>query len=143
MRLLPSRLRRIAAQSRQQRGPFSDSKQTKPPPGLACPAAFRQAFVIPVYPAASLPVSFRLGLSCDLNDQATPLIKTRLLRQRACNEKNEKGKICAGHLKRWFTIQEGWINRFGPNAELYRCEKCKTIYLPNPAESPRTATLAW
>ena len=89
------------------------------------------------------PMSIRLRLSCGLSEQATPLIKIRLLRQRACNEKNEKGKICAGHLKRWFTIQEGWINRFGPNAELYRCEKCKTIYLPNPEEAPRTATLAW
>ena len=22
--------------------------------------------------------------------------------QRACNEANEKGKLCGGHLKRWF-----------------------------------------
>jgi len=72
-----------------------------------------------------------------------PLIKTRLPKQRACNEKNEKGKICAGHLKRWFTFGGDIADRFGADAELYRCEKCKTIYLPNPEESPRTATLAW
>ena len=88
-------------------------------------------------------MSFRLRLSCGVNEQATPLIKTRLLRQRACNEKNEKGKICAGHLKRWFPAELGLIVQFGLNAELYRCEKCKTIYLPNPVEVPRTATLAW
>jgi len=72
-----------------------------------------------------------------------PLIKTRLLKQRACNEKNEKGKICAGHLKRWYHYDEVLRSRFGANVELYRCEKCKTIYLPNPEEEPRTATLAW
>ena len=71
------------------------------------------------------------------------MIKTRLLKQRACNEKNDKGKICAGHLKRWFTPDEEIANRFGPKAELYRCEKCKAVYLPNPEEAPRTATLAW
>ncbi len=71
------------------------------------------------------------------------LIKTRLLRQRACNEKNEKGKICAGHLKRWYLYGEEVAKQFGAEAELYRCEKCKTIYLPNPEETPRTPTLAW
>ena len=72
-----------------------------------------------------------------------PVIKTRLPKQRACNEKNEKGKICAGHLKRWFTFSGDIADRFGADAELYRCEKCKTIYLPNPEETARTATLAW
>jgi hypothetical protein len=72
-----------------------------------------------------------------------PLIKTRLPRQRACNEKNEKGKICAGHLKRWYFYGEDLAKQFGKDAELYRCEKCKTVYLPNPEETPRTATLAW
>lgn len=71
------------------------------------------------------------------------LVKTRLLKQRACNEKNDKGKICAGHLKRWFHYGAEIEARFGSNAELYRCEKCKTIYLPHPEEVPRTATLAW
>ncbi len=71
------------------------------------------------------------------------LIKTRLPRQRACNEKNEKGKICAGHLKRWYHYGAEWEEKFGKDAELYRCEKCRTVYLPNPEEEPRTATLAW
>lgn len=70
-------------------------------------------------------------------------MKTRLERQRACNEKNEKGKICAGHLKRWYHYGPAEVAKFGAGAELYRCEKCKTIYLPNPEEKPRTATLAW
>lgn len=70
-------------------------------------------------------------------------VKTRLLKQRACNEKNEKGKMCAGHLKRWYLYGEEVRAEFGAEAEIYRCEKCRTIYLPNPEEDPRTGTLAW
>ena len=69
-------------------------------------------------------------------------VKVKKAGQRACNEKNEKGKFCGGHLKRGFYSQdvleqacgdaeEAW----GPNAEVYRCEHCKTLYLPNPAEA--------
>jgi hypothetical protein len=62
--------------------------------------------------------------------------------QRACNEKNDKGKFCGGHLKLWAyktdaaerecgDIEKAW----GPNAEVYRCENCKTLYLPTPGET--------
>lgn len=70
-------------------------------------------------------------------------MKRRLLRMRACNERNVKGKICAGHLKRWYHLTPAAREKFGDSAELYRCERCRTIYLPNPDEPPRTATLAW
>jgi len=70
-------------------------------------------------------------------------VKQRLLRQRACNEKDAKGKICAGHLKRWYFFGEDVARRFGKNAEIYRCERCKTLYLPNPGEQPRSGTLAF
>ncbi len=71
------------------------------------------------------------------------LVKQRLPKQRACNEKNDKGKICAGHLKRWYLYGPDVALEFGRDAELYRCERCRTIYLPNPGETPRTGTLAW
>ena len=69
-------------------------------------------------------------------------VKTKKAGQRACNEKNEKGKFCGGHLKRWSywsdvieqacgDAEKAW----GPNAEVYRCEHCQTLYLPNPAEA--------
>lgn len=68
--------------------------------------------------------------------------------QRACNEKNEKGKICAGHLKRWFysvDVKEqacGDVEKaFGPDAEIYRCEHCQTLYLPHP-DAPRGMNVA-
>lgn len=68
--------------------------------------------------------------------------------QRSCNEKNEKGKLCNGHLKRWFyktDVKEkacGDVEKaLGPDAELYRCEFCKTLYLPHP-EDPRGQNVA-
>jgi hypothetical protein len=71
------------------------------------------------------------------------LVKQRLLRMRACNQKDAKGKLCAGHLKRWYFFGDEVKQRFGPNAEIYRCERCKTLYLPNPAEPARTGTLSY
>ncbi len=84
-----------------------------------------------------------------MSDTATPepeqlprhRVKHKLPLQRSCNEKDEKGKICGGHLKRWFypsdvieqecgDIEQAW----GKSAEVYRCEHCKTLYLPNPTD---------
>ena len=61
-------------------------------------------------------------------------VKRRVPRMRACNEKDEKGKMCAGHLKRWFFFGDEVKQKFGPDAEVYRCEHCKTLYLPNDAD---------
>jgi hypothetical protein len=69
-------------------------------------------------------------------------VKTKKVGQRACNENNDKGKFCGGHLKRWFYMTDaveqecGCIaTAWGTNAEVYRCETCKTLYLPNPEEA--------
>ncbi|MGA2415169.1 MAG: glycosyltransferase family A protein [Candidatus Sulfotelmatobacter sp.] len=69
-------------------------------------------------------------------------VKIKKAGQRACNEKNEKGKFCGGHLKRWFYTTDvieqacGDADKaWGPDAEVYRCEHCQTLYLPNPAEA--------
>jgi hypothetical protein len=69
-------------------------------------------------------------------------VKIKKAGQRACNEKNEKGKFCGGHLKRWFYTKDvieqacGDAEKaWGPDAEVYRCEHCQTLYLPNPAEA--------
>jgi hypothetical protein len=68
-------------------------------------------------------------------------VKLKKPGQRACNEKDAKGKICAGHLKRWYYLADvleqqcGDVEKtLGRNAEIYRCENCKTLYLPNPAD---------
>ena len=68
-------------------------------------------------------------------------VKMKKVAQRACNEKDAKGKFCGGHLKRWFYTTDaveqecGCIKKaWGPDAEVYRCENCKTLYVPNPED---------
>ncbi|MDA2913578.1 hypothetical protein MYX77_06410 [Acidobacteriia bacterium AH_259_A11_L15] len=68
-------------------------------------------------------------------------IKLRRRRQRACDEKNQKGKVCCGHLKRWFDYPKEVERLIGPRAEIYRCERCQTLYRPDPNELPRSYTL--
>lgn len=68
-------------------------------------------------------------------------VRRRALRMRACDLKDEKGKMCAGHLKRWYFFGPEVAQRFGADAEVYRCEKCKTLYLPNEEEEMRSGTL--
>ena len=70
-------------------------------------------------------------------------VKRRLPRMPARGEKDEKGKLCAGHLKRWYFFGDEVKQKFGGAAEIYRCEHCKTLYLPNPDEQPRTGTLSY
>lgn len=69
-------------------------------------------------------------------------LKVKKAGQRACNEKDEKGKFCGGHLKLWSYAKDaverecGDIEKaMGPNAEIYRCENCKALYLPYPGEA--------
>jgi hypothetical protein len=69
-------------------------------------------------------------------------IKEKKPGQRACDEKDAKGELCCGHLKRWYYYhpqrlsftpeEEGAIKLFGKDAEVYRCERCRTLYRPAP-----------
>ena len=70
-------------------------------------------------------------------------VKPRKPKQRACDEKNEKGKLCMGHLKRWYDFPGDVAKIFGPGAELYRCERCRTLYTPDSNELPRSYTLRY
>jgi hypothetical protein len=70
-----------------------------------------------------------------------PKIKTRKLKQRACDEKNEKGKLCAGHLKRWFEYPAEIEAFIGKGTEIYRCEFCQTLYRPDPLQQPNSYTV--
>jgi hypothetical protein len=67
-------------------------------------------------------------------------VRFRKPRQRACDEKDEKGKVCCGHLKRWYDFPKDVAALVGENTELYRCENCKTLYRPNPSDMPRSYT---
>ena len=69
-------------------------------------------------------------------------VKVKKQGQRSCNEKDVKGKFCGGHLKRWYymndVVEQGCgdvAKEWGPDAEVYRCEHCKTLYLPHPEDT--------
>lgn len=69
---------------------------------------------------------------------ATLKVKEKKPGQRACDEKDAKGELCMGHLKRWYyyhplrltaSEEEGAARKeFGDNAEIYRCERCHALY---------------
>ena len=72
-------------------------------------------------------------------------VKDKKPGQRACDEKDAKGELCVGHLKRWYYYhplrlsfsaeQEEARKQFGEDAELCRCERCHTLYRPVAADT--------
>jgi hypothetical protein len=75
--------------------------------------------------------------------ESAPKLKTCKPKQRACDEKDAKGKLCAGHLKRWYDYSKEVEALIGLNTEIYRCEFCKTLYRPDPAQQPHSYTLRY
>jgi len=80
------------------------------------------------------------GETQEASQKAPPKIKVRKPQQRACDEKDDKNKVCCGHLKRWYEYPAEVEAIVGKNAEIYRCENCKVLYRPNPKEMPRSYT---
>lgn len=72
-----------------------------------------------------------------------PKIKAKKATQRACDEKDAKGKLCCGHLKRWYDYPKEIVALVGPKAEVYRCEFCKTVYKPDLSQPPHSYTLRY
>src|ERR1700692_2491356 len=70
-------------------------------------------------------------------------VKVRKPKQRSCDEKDAKGKLCAGHLKRWYDYPKEVQDKIGKEAEIYRCEFCKTLYRPDPKQMPHSFTLRY
>jgi hypothetical protein len=70
-------------------------------------------------------------------------VKVRKPKQRSCDEKDAKGKLCAGHLKRWYDYPKNVQDKIGKEAEIYRCEFCKTLYKPDPKQMPHSYTLRY
>jgi hypothetical protein len=70
-------------------------------------------------------------------------VKTRKPKQRACDEKDAKGKLCMGHLKRWFDYPPEVEKLVGKGAEVYRCEFCRVIYRPDPKQLPNSFTVRY
>jgi len=92
-------------------------------------------------PAAAQPTK---NLVLTLSDGTK--VKRAMPRQRACNEPGtdtKRGGICAGHLKRWYGFGDEVKQKFGADAEIYRCEHCHTLYVPHDQELPRTLILRY
>jgi hypothetical protein len=52
--------------------------------------------------------------------------------QTVCNEKNEKGKLCNGHLKQIKPINESARKHLRGDDLLYQCQTCGTLYMGPP-----------
>ena len=106
---------------------MTDSTAPETPPQAAAPAPPAAAIAAPPEPAAP----------------AAPKIKPKKPTQRACDERDEKGKLCCGHLKRWYDYPKEIQAKIGKDAEIYRCEFCKTLYKPDPKQMPHSFTLRY
>jgi hypothetical protein len=100
-------------------------------PAAAAPVAAKPA-AAPSAPVAAAPEA----------PAGPPKVKVRAPRQRSCDEKDAKGKLCCGHLKRYYDYPKEIAALVGgPMVEVYRCEFCKTLYKPNMAEMSQSYTL--
>jgi hypothetical protein len=100
-------------------------------PAATTPAAAPAAVTKPAVPVVAAP-----------EETGPAKVKVRAPRQRACDEKDAKGKLCCGHLKRYYDYPKEIAALVGgPMAEVYRCEFCKTLYKPNMAEMSQSYTL--
>jgi hypothetical protein len=99
----------------------------------------------PAPPAAPPPATPAAAAPPAATETAPPeqKIKVRKPRQRSCDEKDAKGKLCAGHLKRWYDYPKEVEAKIGKDAEIYRCEFCKTLPKPDPKQMPHSFTLRY
>jgi hypothetical protein len=72
-----------------------------------------------------------------------PKVKPKKATQRACDEKDAKGKLCCGHLKRWYDYPKEIEALVGGKVEVYRCEFCKTLYTPDRSQPPHSYTVRY
>src|ERR1700674_128239 len=106
------------------------------PETLAAPAGAPAAAATAAPPAATAPPAEPAA-------PAAPKIKAKKAMQRACDEKDAKGKLCCGHLKRWYDYPREIEALIGANVEIYRCEFCQTLYKPDTSQPPHSYTLRY
>src|SRR6476619_8158945 len=66
------------------------------------------------------------------NPASAPLPKRITNAQTVCNEKNEKGKLCNGHLKQLRTAGEAAEIHLRGDDVLSKCQTCGTFYMGAP-----------
>jgi hypothetical protein len=114
---------------------MSDATPETPTP-TAPPAAAAAPATPPAAPAAAAPAA-------EPEAPAAPKIKPKKPTMRACDEKDAKGKLCCGHLKRWYDYPKEIEALVGKKAEIYRCEFCHTIDKPGHTQAPRSYTIRY
>ncbi len=117
------------------------SSAPAPAAPAAKPAAAPASASAPTAPAAAAPAATAVATEPDA--PAAPKIKSKKATQRACDEKDAKGKLCCGHLKRWYDYPKEIEALVGKQAEIYRCEFCQTIYMPDRSKTPHSYTLRY
>ena len=100
----------------------------------------------PAVPAATTAAPATAGAVTAVAEPAAPevaKVKPKKATQRACDEKDAKGKLCCGHLKRWYDYPKEIEALVGAKTEVYRCEFCKTLYTPDRSQAPHSYTLRY
>jgi len=110
------------------------------PVASATPAPPAPAVPAPAAAAATAPVAAAVA---EAEPPAPTKVKSKKATQRACDEKDAKGKICCGHLKRWYDYPKDIEALIGKKVEVYRCEFCKTLYTPDLSQAPHSYTLRY
>ena len=114
------------------------------PPSPATPAAAAPS--APASPTAPAPPSAPAAAATAVAEPVAPEIpkvKPKKATQRACDEKDAKGKLCCGHLKRWYDYPKEIEALVGGKVEVYRCEFCKTLYTPDRSQPPHSYTVRY
>jgi hypothetical protein len=120
--------------------PVAKAPATTPGPVAKPPAAPASASAAPASTAAA-PAATAVATVPEV--PAPPKVKPKKATQRACDEKDAKGKLCCGHLKRWYDYPKEIEALVGKQAEIYRCEFCQTIYKPDRSKMPHSYTLRY
>ena len=116
--------------------PVAKAPATTPAPVAKPPAAPASSPAAAAAPTAT-------AVATELEAPAPPKVKSKKATQRACDEKDAKGKLCCGHLKRWYDYPKEIEALVGKKAEVYRCEFCQTIYKPDRSKMPHSYTLRY
>src|ERR1700726_3521905 len=96
----------------------------------------------PTSPSSPAPTAATTAVAEPAAPEA-PKVKPKKATQRACDEKDAKGKLCCGHLKRWYDYPKEIEALVGAKMEVYRCEFCKTLYTPDRSQPPHSYTLRY
>jgi hypothetical protein len=115
-------------------------------PSAQAPPAAPSTPAAPAVPGAATASPAAAGAATAIAEPAAPevpKVKPKKSTQRACDEKDAKGKLCCGHLKRFYDYPKDIEALVGAKTEVYRCEFCKTLYTPDRSQPPHSYTLRY